>query len=288
MAKGKMLSWDEVQERLTNDAIKALENGVDWMKPWSDTGAPKMLLRNKLSGFNVFICLFSGHQKQLWLNFRDIKRLDGVSFKEGFQAPTFILRPVIVKRERTNADGQVVTHNQLVGFGEHKIWNVEQFDGIEKHLPKLRTANEAIETAEALIASMPDDLPRATHGGDSAHYTPSTHSISMPELNTFESSEMYYSVYFHELTHATSKPLGRELGKRFGGDDYSREELIAELGANLVANDIGIATERQAQNSAAYIAHWTKAMQADPSFLNKVFKQSSAAAKHIMSGLETE
>ena len=50
---------------------------------------------------------------------------------------------------------------------------------------------------------------------------------------------MYYSVLFHKLTHATgnSTRLNRPeivSVNTFGSEDYSREELVAELGASFL------------------------------------------------------
>jgi antirestriction protein ArdC len=58
----------------------------------------------------------------------------------------------------------------------------------------------------------------------------------MPSRQAFGSAEEYYSTLFHELTHSTGHPsrIGREGIEKlntFGSESYSKEELIAEMGA---------------------------------------------------------
>jgi antirestriction protein ArdC len=57
----------------------------------------------------------------------------------------------------------------------------------------------------------------------------------MPRPTTFDSGQEYYSTLFHELTHSTGHPsrLDRDsvrVTARFGSHEYSKEELIAEMG----------------------------------------------------------
>lgn len=56
----------------------------------------------------------------------------------------------------------------------------------------------------------------------------------MPTTNDFETMTEYYTTLFHELTHATG--LEKRLNRKgitdkaiFGNDEYSFEELVAEM-----------------------------------------------------------
>ena len=86
----------------------------------------------------------------------------------------------------------------------------------------------------------------------------------MPQKERFKSVEEYYSTLFHELTHSTghAKRLNRKGGSRFGSATYSREELVAEIGAAMLC---GVAHIDNAtlDNSAAYIDSWRRALKAD-------------------------
>jgi antirestriction protein ArdC len=89
----------------------------------------------------------------------------------------------------------------------------------------------------------------------------------------------YYSTAFHELTHSTghSSRLDR-ISRRafFGSEDYSREELVAEIGAAALLNHCGIETGSSFKNSAAYIQSWLRALRNDKKM---IVTASGAAAK---------
>ena len=80
--------------------------------------------------------------------------------------------------------------------------------------------------------------------GDRAFYRPSTDSITLPLLAQFAETAEYYSTAFHELTHSTSHESRLNRLDRtafFGTEAYSKEELIAEIGAAALVNYSGLA-----------------------------------------------
>jgi antirestriction protein ArdC len=88
----------------------------------------------------------------------------------------------------------------------------------------------------------------------------------MPRREAFDSPEFYYSVLFHELTHSSgavhrlNRPTLNQAVK-FGDTNYSKEELVAEIGASFLAGHTGI-EQVTLPNSAAYLAGWIKAPRA--------------------------
>jgi len=88
-------------------------------------------------------------------------------------------------------------------------------------------------------------------------YAPSEDFVGMPDRERFTSEDEYFAALFHELTHSTghesrlNRPTITE-ANGFGSDEYSREELIAEMGAAFLCGQAGIG-ERTIKNSAAYI-----------------------------------
>jgi antirestriction protein ArdC len=92
----------------------------------------------------------------------------------------------------------------------------------------------SIEQCEAIVKRMPN--PPTMQQDSRAWYRPSTDTVGIPSRNAFASTEEYYSTLFHELSHSTghASRLGREeIGNiaSFGSESYSKEELIAEMGA---------------------------------------------------------
>ena len=121
--------------------------------------------------------------------------------------------------------------------------------------------------------------------GDRAFYRPATDSITLPHMAQFTATAEYYSAAFHELTHSTghSKRLNR-LDKTafFGSEAYSKEELIAEIGASALVNAAGLETAHSLRNSAAYIQNWLKALRDDKRFIVSASGKAEKAVNLIL------
>jgi antirestriction protein ArdC len=75
--------------------------------------------------------------------------------------------------------------------------------------------------------------PRLAYGGERACYSPGMDLLCMPQAETFDNAEAFYSTIFHEMTHSTGHPSRldrKELLEfhSFGDESYSRGELVAE------------------------------------------------------------
>ena len=102
---------------------------------------------------------------------------------------------------------------------------------------------------------------------DNACYFPAKNEILLPEKSQFDKGQSFYSTAFHECIHSTGAQLSRlKDGAAFGSPEYAREELVAELGAALVAHRYGFGSHVK-DESAAYLKSWLKSLREDPSFI---------------------
>ncbi|MCA9068060.1 MAG: DNA primase, partial [Planctomycetaceae bacterium] len=113
-----------------------------------------------------------------------------------------------------------------------------------------------------------------------------TDTIEIAEPARFESRESYYATLFHECVHSSghSKRLDRGLDTRlapFGSPDYSREELVAEMGAAFLAAASGISPPTIEQ-SAAYIDGWRKKLTDDKKLVIAAAGAAQRAADWIL------
>jgi antirestriction protein ArdC len=80
----------------------------------------------------------------------------------------------------------------------------------------------------------------------------------MPEKEAFKRDEQFYSILFHEMIHSTGHEnrLGRFSERSdlvgFGSIEYSKEELIAEMGVSYLNAFAGI-KDANFKNSLAYM-----------------------------------
>jgi antirestriction protein ArdC len=172
----------------------------------------------------------------------------------------------------------------------YNVFNATQIDGLES----LKLGNGAqpvpnIEACDALVAGMPN--PPKFVDSNAAWYRSSVDTIGMPLKAGFDSAEEYYSTLFHEMTHSTGhvSRIGREGIENlnaFGSESYSREELIAELGASMLCGTTGI-SPATLQNSASYLQSWITRLKGDSKLILSAASAAQKAADYIR-GTQTE
>jgi antirestriction protein ArdC len=156
------------------------------------------------------------------------------------------------------------------------------------------------EIAEAYpqVASVWAHFSQATdcklsNGGDRAFYRPSTHEIWMPTVAQFVAKDAekglvrYCSTLLHEMVHATSKPLDRQLGGRFGSGTYAFEELVAEIGAASLCHALGIQSELR-EDHASYVKSWVERIEEDKYSIHTAARMSREAMAWLLGDTDAE
>ena len=110
---------------------------------------------------------------------------------------------------------------------------------------------------------------------DGAWYNPAVDAVQMPDASRFEEESEFNMVFLHELTHATQRRVGRD--KR----NYAEEELVAELGANLIARRIGLHPKALRQ-SAYYLQVWLTRCGSQSASRAFAEREARRAADYIM------
>jgi len=128
--------------------------------------------------------------------------------------------------------------------------------------------------------------PEIRHGKAEAYYKPALDLINMPRKTLFESDEEYYSVLFHELNHSTghTSRLNRKSFAEvtpFGSEDYSKEELIAEMGAAYLCAHCNI-DNKVINNSTAYIQNWLSELRNDKRLIITTAAAAQKSADYIL------
>jgi antirestriction protein ArdC len=175
----------------------------------------------------------------------------------------------------------------------YSVFNLAQCDGIpQDKIPVLdacKREHTAIAEAERIVAGMPK-RPEIQNKWQRAFYSPDADFVGMPQPELFRSGEDYYSVLFHELTHATGHEsrLNRKgvsgsdgLWSAFGTTPYASEELVAEMGAAFLCGQSGI-VERTIDNSAAYVQSWLQRLKDDRRLVVHAAAQAQKAADFIL------
>ena len=101
-------------------------------------------------------------------------------------------------------------------------------------------------------------------------------------MDTFKTADYYYGTLFHELVHSTGAEqcLNRKGVADLvvsGGDAYAKEELVAEIGAQMLIAVTGLDVDTD--NGQAYINGWIDKLNNDP-------KLAMSAATHAMKAVD--
>jgi antirestriction protein ArdC len=225
------------------------------------------------------------YSSPFWLTFNQAKELNG-SVRKGEKGTQIVFYKQLYDRQKTD-DEQTAEEDRRAPFvlTYHTVFNVEQCDGLT--LPQIEQPTQANEvevneTCETIVGEW-SNRPGLHLTSDSeyrAYYRPSTDSVHMPARARFVDALHYYSTLFHELIHSTGHEsrLNRTFGTHFGDDLYSKEELVAEMGAAFLCAIAGIANENTERNTTAYIQNWMSKLEED----NRLVVHAAANAQRAV------
>ena len=282
-----------VPEIITESILKQLEQGVaPWRKPWS-TSVPRNLISKKsYRGLNVFLLATQGYGSPYWLTFNQAKQL-GAHVRQGEKSSMVMFWKIDeLVRRKIDADGEPADEKgKSFLLRYYRVFNVEQCDGLKALSGDDRKPVNPIAECEAITDRMPN--PPRIEQHSQAFYRPSADMVGMPSRNCFESPEAYYSTLFHELTHSTGHKsrLNRfeenAADHQFGSESYSKEELVAEMGAAMLAGTAGI-SHATLGNSASYLQTWITRLKSDSRLIISAASQAQKAVDHILGKNQNE
>lgn len=278
----------ELYASVTSQIVAALESGnlPPWRQPWAKGTAFLPLRHNGVSyrGVNVLILWMTstahGYASPYYLTFNQAKEYGG-SVRKGEKSTAILWCEPITKKE--TADDGTEGESRFWISKVYRVFNAEQCSDLpERYAAKaepILDPAQRIEHADTFVKNTGADI---RHGGGGAYYRPSDDFINLPPFEQFTSPEGYYATALHELSHWTghASRLNRDL-KGFGNrQEYSREEIIAELASVFVSASLGIAPPSM-DDHAAYIAFWIEALKADPKHLFTAASKAQAAADYL-------
>ena len=170
----------------------------------------------------------------------------------------------------------------------HWVYNVEQTPlPIPKTKKKMGRPKSKIKMAEEIIAQYKNPPTIKIQPSNKAYYVPSKDLVVCPEIKQFKRKSEYYGTFFHELVHSTGHKdrCNRKEGMATLGQtkhDYSYEELVAEIGATMLRNYVGIECKDADKNSQAYIKGWCSKIESNPKWIVSSARQSVRAVRHIL------
>lgn len=274
-----------VYEIITERIIEQLENGViPWQKPWSGThsGAYNRVSNKPYSLLNQMILKHDGE----YATFKQWSDLGGKIRKgEKSEVVTFWkIQPI----EEENEDGEKVIR-QIPILKYFNVFHISQVDGVEPKEKLEINEHEPIEQAEKIKTDYMnrEHLKIFEKVTNDAFYLPIQDYIQVPCKEQYQDIEEFYSTLFHEMIHSTGHKsrLNRPDMQgivRHGSEQYSKEELTAELGSAMIINILGIETEKSFKNSSGYIQDWLQVLKNDNKFIVSASSRAEKAVKYVL------
>jgi antirestriction protein ArdC len=257
-----------------------MEHGeIPWRKPWK-AQLPRNVITNKpYRGVNLLLLGSQDYPSPYWLTFKQAQEKGG-HVKKG-EKGSMVTFWKIIEKDLEDKEGKELQF--LLRY--YTVFNLAQCEGIKA--PPIEKPINPIQKGEEIVAGYKDAPIIRFNNQDKACYAPMGDYVSLQPKETFESVEGYYASLFHELTHSTGheKRLGRfnskDCPRPLVSDEYSKEELVAELGSAFLCAEAGI-DNSQLENSAAYIQSWLKPLRNDKRLIVTASSQAAKAARYIL------
>jgi len=292
-----------VYEQVTQRIIGLLEKGtIPWQKPWKiKTGMPcNLVSKRPYRGINVVLLWAMDFESPYWITYNQAHELGGYIRKGEKSTPVVFWRQVKPDKQSKEPSVNVSDDSEPVQTTPlpqkraqiiarlYNVFNLSQVEGLKNSPSTPNQFGTLTEPAE-VYENMPD-RPIIKHGMRSAYYSPAEDVIGMPSLTNFSDEVAYFTTLYHELVHSSGAKhrLNRSTltaNEGFGSDPYSKEELIAEMGAAFLCAHTGI-TEHTVNNSAAYIQNWLEKLKQDKNIIVSAASQAQLATDYIL-GIKT-
>ena len=299
-------------EIITNQIIDKLNEGtIPWVKPWHvDTwhceGMSALFPAYSYSNgrrYSFMNQMLVDFQPGEYATFEQVKKAGG-KVKKGAKSQIVAgwiveKKPVIypeTNEPKLYEDGEPMTKTTFA-LRYYRVFNIlTQCEGIKpKHnwnkdeIPTndLQPEQEAENIISRYINSANAPKFEIIEGSNKAYYSPMTDTVVIPHISQFDDIAEYYSTAFHELTHSTGieSRCNRKLESKkaaFGTKDYSKEELVAEIGSCFLNATAGLQTDNSFRNSTAYLQGWLKALKDDPKMIVNASAQAEKATEYIL------
>lgn len=271
-----------IYQAVTDRIIAQLENGViPWQKPWNavQRGAFNRVSGKSYSLMNQMLLSKDGE----YATFKQWSDMGG-KIKKGAKSEIVVFWKMIdIEDEKTGETKKIPLLRYI------RVFHISQVDGVE---PLCETYdNNGIEDGDQLIADYAERgniKITEVMGSDRAYYSVTGDYINVPDKKQFENEAEFYSTVFHEMVHSTAhKNRLNRIGDNdenifFGSDGYSKEELVAEIGAAFLMSCLNIETTDTINNSAAYINGWLNKLKGDNKLIVSAAGKAEKAAKYIL------
>ena len=272
----------DIYAEITNRMIAEMEAGIiPWKKPWMASGAAVSHTTGK--PYSLLNQMLLGRPGE-YITFNQCLQ-EGGHVRKGEKARMVVFWKWLEKEDKETGEVEQIPYLRY-----YNVFHIDQCEGIAaRHMQTNPNPASPDETAEAIITGYitREGVSLEHREGDAAFYQPATDKIVLPKLTQFTEAAEYYGTAFHEMVHSTghAKRLARlDTTANFGGEEYSKEELVAEIGSAALVHHAGLETSSSFRNSTAYVQNWLTVLKSDKRFIVSAAGKADKAVSYILAG----
>lgn len=281
--------YEEITERII-DSLEA--GGIPWVRPWGSVqyGQHRNVITDRpYSGINIIllnlVAIERGYDDPRWITFKNAGQLGG-HVRKGEKGVGIVFWRIKTTGQ-SDDNGSDDDRNAIPLMRMFTVFNIQQCNGLELSPLEVTAGNPGAENPDAEKILGLADL---RNGGNEAYYSKTSDFIVMPDRETFENLDFYYSTFYHEIVHWSGHPsrLDRKFGNRFGDQHYAFEELVAEIGSAYLGSATGIPFENMRHHE--YVHSWLQIFSIDTKAIFAAAAKAQVAADFVLfkSGLNPE
>ena len=276
-----------VYEMVTNRIIAELEKGkIPWEKPWAGVrnGAYNRITKRPYSLLNQMLLQHSGE----YATFKQWQDLGG-HVRKGEKSEIVVFWKIFESKE-ANPDTGEIEIKKIPLLRYYNVFHISQVEGVEPLAPE--QLNDEVEPIEAGDKIITDYITREHLNfieckSNKAYYSPTNDTVVVPLKEQYSMINEYYSTTYHELVHSSGHKtrlnrLQTGAVASFGSENYSKEELVAEIGSATLMSVAGIETSKTFRNSTAYIQNWLQVLRNDNKFIVSASSKAEKAVNYIL------
>ncbi len=278
--------YEIITEKICERIETAIKNGepLPWKKPWVWLHTARNYLGNEYRGINAL--LLEGGEYITWTQICDLQKHNrDIKLKKGCKKEMVVYYNFKECEVEAVKDGKkVVEKHNIPYLRYYNVYNIKYVEGIESRIKEVSYEHQPIEKAEQIVKRYLDaEKIKLRHiKGDKASYSPSSDTITLPLMEQFERLEEYYSTLFHEIGHSTMSRVGRSTKGYFGDEEYSKEELVAEIVSSMLLAHCGINTPTSDKNNIAYMRSWLRALKDNKTWIVSSCGKAQTAVDYIL------
>lgn len=284
---------NKVYQMVTDRIIQELESGnIPWRKPWTSCTLSSNVAYNRITRkpYSILNQMLLGQPGE-YATYKQWTSVGG-HVRKG-EKSSFVVYWNMLDVEEKDDNGEL-QKKQIPFLRYYNVFHISQVDDVspleEESVQSDVNEFDLLTSAEEVLEAYVDrEHLRFVESETSseAYYSPTKDKVVVPCRSRHISINEFYSTAFHELVHSTGhhSRLGRLVECRdaaFASDEYSKEELIAEIGSATLLNFLGVETSETFKNSSGYIQGWLAALKSDTKLIVSASGKAAKAVDFIL------